>query len=121
MLNPPPPGLGDLEKFRSPVRSSKRAKNGKKWIFSVFGAVLGDTPADQICLRAKCGPSELCLGSHVSLGLRIWPFWGGWGSFLQSGTQPTKNCFGCNSAPPASFRECFGSLGPRLRCATSLP
>ena len=34
-------GLGDLEKFRGPVRGPKRGKNAKKWIFPVLGAVLG--------------------------------------------------------------------------------
>ena len=34
----------------------------------------------------------------------------GWGPVL-SGTQPTKNCFGRNSAPPASFRHFFRLIG----------
>ena len=34
-------GLGDLEKFRGPVQGPKLAKNAKKWIFPVLGAVLG--------------------------------------------------------------------------------
>ena len=33
-------GPGDLEKFRGPVQGPKLAKNGKKWIFPVLGAVL---------------------------------------------------------------------------------
>ena len=41
-------GLGDWEKFHGPVWGLKRAKNAKKWIFPVLGAVLGETPADQI-------------------------------------------------------------------------
>ena len=61
-------GLGDLEKLGGPIRGPKQAKNGKKWIFPVLGAVLGYMPPDQSCLHAKCGPSEPCLGSHVSLG-----------------------------------------------------
>ena len=64
-------GLGDLEKFGGPVRGPKWVKNAKKWIFLVLGAVLGETPADQICLHAKCGPAEPSLGSHVSLGSGI--------------------------------------------------
>ena len=34
-------GLGDLEKFRSPIQGPKLAKNAKKWIFPVLGAILG--------------------------------------------------------------------------------
>ena len=41
-------------------------------------------PSDQSCLHAKCGPSEPCLGSHVSLGHGIWPFWGGAGGHFVS-------------------------------------
>ena len=40
--------LGDLEKFRRPLRGPKRAKNGEKCIFPVLGAVLDETSADQI-------------------------------------------------------------------------
>ena len=93
-------GLRDSEKFRGPVQGPKRAKNSKKWIFPVLGAVLGETPADQICLRAKCGPSEPCLGSHVSLGPGIWPFGGGaggrfvgWGLVLSVGNPTSKKPF----------------------------
>ena len=50
------------------AQGPKRAKNARQWIFPVLGAVLGETPADQILLHAKCGPSEPCLGS-----------WGRWG------------------------------------------
>ena len=46
----------------------KRAKNAKKWIFPALRAVLGEAPAGQICLHAKCGPSEPCLASLVSPG-----------------------------------------------------
>ena len=45
------------------------AQNAKKSIFPVLGAVVGETPADQFALYAKCGPSEPCLRSRVSLGL----------------------------------------------------
>ena len=107
-------GLGDLEKFCGSVWGPKLANNTKKWIFPVLGAVLGETPADQICLRAQCGPSELCLGTHVSLGPGIWPFLGGLGAvssvgdrFCLSGTQPTKNRFGRNSPPAGSFQVFF--------------
>ena len=80
-------GSGDLEKFRGPVRGLERAKNGKKWTLPVLGAVLGETPADQICLRAKCRPREPCLGSHVSPGSEIRALWGaGWGPFHRLGT-----------------------------------
>ena len=40
-------GLGDFpDKFR--VRGPKLANNATKWIFPVLGAVLGETPAEQI-------------------------------------------------------------------------
>ena len=42
--------LGHLEKFRGPVRGPKRVKNAKKWIFPDLGAVLDETPADQLLL-----------------------------------------------------------------------
>ena len=120
-------GLRDLQKFRGPVRGPKLAGNTKKWISPVLGVVLGETSADQICLRANYGPSGPCLGSHVFLGPGIWPFWGALGAissgrdrFCRLGTQPTKLRFGCNPAPLARFRECFGSSEPRLRCATFL-
>ena len=41
-------GLGDLEKFRDPVWGPERVKNAQKWIFPVSGAVLGETPSEQI-------------------------------------------------------------------------
>ena len=121
-------GLGDLEKFFGPVLGLKRGKTAKKWIFPVWGAVLGLMPPDQSFLHAKCGPSEPCLGSHVSLGPGIWPFQGALGAissvgdqFCLFGIQPAKKLFfGGNSAPPGSFRECFGSSEARLRCATFL-
>ena len=65
-----------MEKLCGPVRGPKLAKNAKKWICLGLGAVLGETPAGQICLHAKCGPSEPCLGSHVSPGSEIWALWG---------------------------------------------
>ena len=56
--------------------------------------------ADQSGWHAKCGPSEPFLGSHVSLGPGIWPFWGALGAissvggrFCLLGTQPTKKPF----------------------------
>ena len=42
-------------------------------------------PPDPSCLHAKCGPSEPCLGSHVPLGPRIWPFWGALGAISSVG------------------------------------
>ena len=108
-------GLADFEKFRVPVRGPKRAKNGKKWIFPVFGAVLGETLADQICLHVKCGPCEPCLGSHVSLGPGTW---GRGGALLrQFGTGSVcqePNRFGASGV----FWEMFGSPEPRSHCAT---
>ena len=104
-----------------------RAKDAEKWIFPVLGAALGETPADQICLHARGGPSEPCLGSHVSLGSEIRALWGGLGSislvgdrFGLVGSQPTKNHFGRNSVLLGSFWEFFGSSEPRSRCATFL-
>ena len=84
-----PKGSG-LEKFCGLVWGPKRAKKAKKWNFPVWGAVLGETPADQICLHAECGPSDPCLRSHVPLGSEIRAQWGGgrgghvvgWGRFL---------------------------------------
>ena len=38
--------LGDLEKFRSPIRGPKQAENAQKWIFTALGAVLDETPAE---------------------------------------------------------------------------
>ena len=65
------------------------------------------------------------MGSHVSLGPGIWPFWGALGAvssvgerFSLLGTQPTTNHFGHNSAPPGSFGEFCGSSELRSRCAT---
>ena len=75
-----------------------------------MGAILVKTPADQICSHAKCGPTEPCWRSHVSLGRGIWLFWGALRAissvgdrFCRLGTQPTKLSFGRNSEPPASF------------------
>ena len=88
---------GDSEKFCGQVWGPKRAKNTKKWIFLVLGAVLDETSADQICLHAQCGPTEPCLGSPVSLGPDIWALRQGLGAissagdrFCRLGTQPTK-------------------------------
>ena len=99
-----------MEKFRGPIRGPKRARNAKKSIFPVLGAVLGEMPADQICLHAKCGPTEPCLGSQVSLGSEIRVLLGGLGAILSVGdrfcllgTQPTKNRCSRNSAPPGVF------------------
>ena len=91
-----------------------KAKIAKKAIFPVLGAILDKTRAEQICLHADCGPSESCLGSHVSPASEMRALGGGLGAissvedrFCLLGTQPTKNCFSRNSAPPGSFREFF--------------
>ena len=88
-------GLGDLEKFC-----------GRP----VLGTILGETPADQTCLHAKCGPGEPCLGSHVYLGSKLRALWGGLGAissvrdrFCLVGPNQKKTRFGRNSAPPGVF------------------
>ena len=90
-----------------------------------MGAVLGETPADQISLHAKCGPSELCLGSHVFLESEIQALLGGLGAissggdrFCLLGTQPTKTRVGRNPGPAGIFQEILGSSEPRSRWAT---
>ena len=116
-------GLGDLEKFRGPVRGQKRAKNSKKWIFGSWGPFWARRPPTKFV----CGPSEPCLGSHVSPGSEIRALWGGLGvissvgdRFCLLGTQPTKNCFSRNLAAPGSFWDCFGSVELQSQCATFL-
>ena len=81
-------GLGDIE-ISQPRPGPETGQKRQKVDVPDLGAVLGETPTDQMCLRAKCGPSEPCLGSRVSLGPEIWPFWGGaggrfvgWGAVL---------------------------------------
>ena len=40
-------GLGDLDKFRGRP-GPQTGQKAKKWIFPVLGAILGETPADQV-------------------------------------------------------------------------
>ena len=94
-------GLGDFKKFRGTGRGPNGSKTPKKWIFPVLGAVLDDTPADQICLHAKCRHNVPCLTSHVPLRPGIWPFGGGeaggrfvvWGPVLSVGNPTDKKPF----------------------------
>ena len=112
-----------MEKFCGPAWGPKRAKPAKKWIFPGLGAVLGETPTNQICLHAECGPSEPCLGSHVSLGPGIWPFWGALGAissvedrFCLLGSQPTKTSFWPDLGATGEVSGNFWLIG--TRCAT---
>ena len=83
-------------------------------------------PPDQSCLHAKRGPSEPCLGSHVSLGPGIWPFWGALGAILSVGdrfcllgTQPRKKAvLAVTRRHWGDFGEIFGSSEARSHCAT---
>ena len=78
--------------------------------------------------HAKCGPTEPCLESHVSLGPEIWPFfWGGWGLFRRLGTgfvgyglNRQKTVLAVTRRHWRVFGIFFGSSGLRLRCATFL-
>ena len=73
-------GSGGLQEISRPPGAPKRAKNAG------LGGILGETTPDQIRSHAKCGPSEPCLGFHMSLGPEIWPFRAGWGPFRRLGT-----------------------------------
>ena len=75
-------------------------------------------PPEQSCLHAKCGPSEPCLGSHVSLGPGIWPFWGVLAAnspvgdrFCLLGTQPTKDPFWPSLGATGEFSGIFQLIG----------
>ena len=56
------------------ILSRFQAENGpqtlERLIFPVLGAVLGETPTDQIGSHAECGPTESHVGSHLPLGAR---------------------------------------------------
>ena len=91
-----PCALKRLSRFQAP----KWATNPEKVDFPGLGGRSGLDAPDQSCLHAKCGPSEPCLGSNLSLGPGIWPFWRAVGvissvgdRFCLLGTQPTKNPF----------------------------
>ena len=63
-------GLGDLEKFRGhpgPETGQKRRKNGFSWSW-------GPLWAKRLPTKVDCMLNADCLGSHVSLGPEIWPF-----------------------------------------------
>ena len=119
-------GLGDIEKFCGPVRARNGPKTAKSGFSRSWGPFWARRPPTKFDLRAICGPSKPCLGSHVSLGPGIWPFGGGLGAVSSVGdrlcllgTQLTKKThFGRNSAPPGRFWEIFGSLEAGDRCAT---
>ena len=78
---------------------AQNGPNAQKWIFPVLGAVPGETPADQICSHAKCGPSKPCWGPMCPWGSRYGRSGGagghfvGWGLVL-SVRDPTDTKFG---------------------------
>ena len=80
-----------------------------------MGAVLGERPVNQILLHAKCGPSEPCLRSDVSLGPEIWPFFGGLGAISSVGDRffPTDKKIETRKNVDR-FIFCYGSNEPLL-------
>ena len=102
-------GLGDLEKFCG--------QRHQKVDFPGLGAVLGETSADKVCFRAKCGPSEVpCVpGARdmAVLGLAG-------GHFVSWGPVLVRDPTDQKAVLAVTRRQLFGSSEPRSCCATFL-
>ena len=111
-------GLGDLEKFCGRLGPETGQKHPK----SVFSRSLGlfwtkHPPTKFVCMLNADPVNPVKLGSHVSLGPKLWPFFGGLGAissvgdrFFRLGTKPKKKSYpkkSLNFSPPLRFQGAY--------------
>ena len=119
-------GSGGLTEISRPPRAQNGPKTPKSGFSWSWGPLWVKRPLTKFVCVLNVDPVNPVWGPTCPWDLR-WPSRGELGAvsavgdrFYWLGSQLTKNRFGRNSAPPASFREFFGSSKPRSCCATFL-